>query len=223
MRRIFDPNNLVWSILSWGVDFVGLGLFWALLSLPAVTCGAASSALYYTVVKCFRHREPGAFGVMLRAFRDNLRRGVPAGLLCLAAGAALYYGYSVMRANWGSDLGAVLFVAYDVALLAPIGVACWLFPVLGRFDMGVKDSLRVSAVLALRHFPRTALVAVTAVLLTVFTLNYWWPVFFTPVTVALLSARMFERVFPTYLSADEAAKLLDNPPEEDETEDPGEE
>lgn len=212
MRRVFDPENLVWSILSWGVDLVGLGLFWALLSLPVVTVGAASCALYFTVVKCFTHREPGAFGVMLRAFRDNLRRGVPAGLVCLAAGAALYFGYGVMQTNWGSDLGAVLFVAYDLLLLVPMGIACWLFPLLGRFDMGVGDAFRTAGALALRHLPRTLLVAVTALLLTVFTINYWWPVFFTPVTVALVSARMFERVFAKYLSADEAAKLSGRTP-----------
>lgn len=216
MRRAFDPDNLVWSILSWGVDLVGLGLFWALLSLPVVTVGAASGALYFTVVKCFRHREPGAFGVMLRAFRDNLRRGVPAGLVCLLAGAALYCGYSVMRANWGSELGAVLFVAYDLLLLVPMGIVCWLFPLLGRFDMGVRDGIRTAAMLALRHLPGTLLVTVTALLLTVFTINYWWPIFFTPVTVALLSARVFERIFAKYLSADEAAKLSGRP-EEDET------
>lgn len=216
MRRAFDPNNLFWSILSWGVDLVGLGLFWALLSLPVVTIGAASSALYYTVVKCFRHREPGAFGIMLRAFRDNLRRGVPAWLICLAAGVVLYYGYSVMRANWGSDLGAVMFVAYDVALLLPIGIVCWLTALLGRFDMKVKDAFRAAWMLALRHLPGTALAAVVLVLLTVFTFNYWWPIFFTPVTISLISARIFERVFPKYLSEEETARLNDQPPPEED-------
>ena len=46
-----------------------------------------------------------------------------------------------------------------------------------------------------------------AVELAVFTLERWWPVFFTPVLWALLTSLFFERIFPKYLTEEEITKL----------------
>ena len=81
-RQVFDPDNLFWRIMARGVDFVGLSIFWLALCLPVVTIGPATAALYYTVVKVFRHKsDDGAFGMYWKAFVQNLRRGIPATLI----------------------------------------------------------------------------------------------------------------------------------------------
>ncbi len=207
MRQVFDPENLFWSLLARGVDFVGLSIVWALLCIPVITAGPASAALYYTVVKCLRCGEKGTFGVFFRSFRDNFRSCAAAELICLPVGAALLAGYGIMRANWSSDLGAVLFVAYDVALVIPVGVVCWLFPLLGRFDFTPFGALRTAAMLTLRHIPSTAVVVMLTVELTVFSLEHIWALLLTPALCALLSSLFLERIFPKYLSEAEAEKL----------------
>ena len=207
MHQVFDPDNLWWRFVSRCVDAVGLSVLWAMLCLPVVTVGAASSALYYTVVKCFRQGEKGTFGVFYRAFRENLKQGVIATLICLPVAAALAFGYAVMRANWGSDLGAVMFVAYDIALVVPAGIVCWLFPLLGRFSFRLRDAFRTAAMLALRHLPTTVVTVLLALELGIFTLERWWPVCFAPALCALLTSLFFERIFPKYLSEADAEKL----------------
>ena len=224
MRQVFDPDNLLWRIVSKGVDFVGLSFLWALLCVPLVPAGPASAALYYTVVKCLRHGEKGTFGVFFRALRENFRACVPAELLCLGAAAPLYLGYGILRANWGSSLGAVMFVAYDVALVLPLGILCWLFPLLGRFRFTWKEALRTAAMLTLRHIPSTAVVVMLTVELAVFTLERTWPILLTPSLCALLASLFFERIFPKYLSEGEARKLSDTSETPlEEREDPGSE
>ena len=207
MRRVFDPENGWWSFLGRGVDLVGLSLAWAFLCLPVVTFGPATSALYYTVVKCFRQREKSTFTIFWRAFRGDLKRGCLATLLVLPAAILLWLGYGVMKANWSSPLGAVMFVAYDIALVVPLGAACWLFPLLGRFDSPLKEAFRTSAILTFRHLPTT----VVAVLLTlesgILMIERWWPVFFVPVLWALLLSLFYERIFPKYLSEPEIEQM----------------
>ena len=207
MHQVFDPDNAWWRFVSRCVDAVGLSVLWAMLCLPVVTVGPASSALYYTVVKCFRQGEKGTFGVFYRAFRENLKQGVIATLICLPVAAALAFGYAVMRANWGSDLGAVMFVAYDIALIVPAGIVCWLFPLLGRFSFRLRDAFRTAAMLALRHLPTTVVTVLLALELGIFTLERWWPVCFAPALCALLTSLFFERIFPKYLSEADAEKL----------------
>lgn len=55
--------------------------------MPVVTIGPAAAALYYTVVKCTRRRESGAFGYYFRSFRANFKPGLWAGLIAIPAEA----------------------------------------------------------------------------------------------------------------------------------------
>ena len=128
LRRVFDPENGWWAFLGRGVDLVGLSLVWAFLCIPVLTFGPATSALYYTVVKCFRQKEKNTFAIFWRAFRGNLKQGIKATLISVPILLLLAAGYSIMKANWGTDFGAVMFVAYDIALVVPLGILVWLFP-----------------------------------------------------------------------------------------------
>ena len=218
-RQVFDPDNLFWRIMARGVDFVGLSIFWLALCLPVVTIGPATAALYYTVVKVFRHKsDDGAFGMYWKAFVQNLRRGIPATLIFIPVMLLLAYGYAVMRANAVSSQGVVMFVAYYIVLLIPMGMFCYLFPMMGRFDMSVKELFRTSFILAIRHLPSTFVVVLLTVQMVVFGLERWWPVVFAPTLTILLVSLFLERIFPKYLNDEERARLEDKPPE-DETED----
>ena len=207
VRRVFDPGNPWWSFLSRAVDLVGLSLAWGFLCIPVVTFGPVTSALYYTVVKCFRQKEKSTFKIFWQAFRGNLKQGIVAALICIPVLLGLIFGYSVMKENWSTNLGAVLFVAYDIALVVPLGVMCWLFPLLGRFDAPLKDSLRTAAFLTFRHLPSTVILVLLTVETAVALIEKWWPVFFAPALWALLCSLFMERIFPKYLTEPEIEQL----------------
>lgn len=213
-NQVFSPDNLFFRTLSRGVDFVGLSLLWALLSLPVVTIGPATAALYYTVVKVFRHKQDGAFGMYLRAFRDDFVTGFFASLICVAAALPLAAGYWVMRQNISTDRGVVLYMAYYVALIVPAGVLCYLFPLLGRFEFEVGGLFRTALTMSLRHLPSTVIVVLLTAELAVAAINLWWPILVAPTLCALLTSLFLERIFPKYLSQEQAEALA--PPKEEE-------
>lgn len=217
-RHVFDPENLFWRIISKGVDIVGLSLLWVALCLPVVTAGPATAALYYTVVKTFRQGETGAFGVYLRSFRGCLKKGVLATLICVPLVILIIYGDAVMSANAGLPLGKMMYMAYYVVLVIPVGLICYLFPVMGRFELGLKGLFRTSFLLAIRHLPSTVVLALLTVESAIFILERWWPVFFMPVFTALLTSLFLERIFPKYLTLEETAQLTDRTVEELEEE-----
>lgn len=216
-RQVFDPDNLFWRLISRGVDFVGLGLFWIALCLPIVTIGPATAALYYTVVKTFRQKEDGAFGIFWRQFVSNLKQGCLATLICLPFALLFAYGYGVMDANkLVGTQGPVMFVAYWIVLLVPAGVVCWLFPLMARFSMGLRDLFRTAFIFALRHLPSTFVLVLLNLQLVIFTLEKWWPIFFTPVLGALLGSLFQEKVFLKYVSDEEKNVLMGKLPEDEE-------
>ncbi len=212
--QLFDPNNFLWSSLGKLVDFVGLGLFWAALCLPVVTIGPSTAALYYTVVKCFRQKGERAFAMMWRAFVSNLKQGIAATAICLPFAAAFFFGYMVMASNAASGFGTVMYVAYFVILLIPFGLVCWLCAVMARFEMKIKKLFSLSFTLEIRHLPSTVAIVLIDAFLLLWTLNSWWPVFFTPVLAILLTSLFLERIFPKYLTEEETAVLKDEKPED---------
>jgi len=215
-RQVFDPDNLFWRLISRGVDFVGLGLFWLLLCLPVVTIGPATTALYYTVVKVFRQKDNTGFLTFWNTFRANLKQGIIATLICLPFAALFALFYLVMDAHKGDGgMGAVMFVAYWVALLIPAGVVCWLWPILARFENGLKEAFRTAFLLAIRHLPSTFVIVLLNLQLTIWCLEKWWPVVFVPVLCSLLCSLFHERVFAKYLTEEDKAVLEGRDPEDD--------
>ena len=62
---IFNPQNRFWQTLDHFADLLILSLLWLVCSLPLITAGAASAALYDAVARCVRGGEPlrGATGI----------------------------------------------------------------------------------------------------------------------------------------------------------------
>lgn len=207
-NQVFSPDNLFFRLLARGVDLVGLSLCWAMLCLPVVTIGPATAALYCAVVKSFRQGDTAAFTLFFRSFRDNLRQGIPVTLICLAVAVPLVYGYLIMLGAAAEDsVAAVMYMAYYVALVIPMGILCYLFPLMGRFRFTNKDLFRTAFAMSIRHLPSTVVIVLLVVQLTGFTIRVWAGVFITPVAAALLASLFLERIFPKYLTTEETAKL----------------
>ena len=200
MGDFFNPEKGIWAWLSTLVDVCGLSLLWLLLCLPLVTAGPAAAALYYTVVKCVRGRESGAFGYFFRSFRDNLKTGLKATLIVLPAAALLLALHHIVR-WYGTRAGGVLYVLYMAqyfALMVPAGVLCWLFPLLGRFDYKVGGLFRTAFQLTLAHLPSTVVIVLLTAQAAALCLTFWWPALFVPAAAMLLVSLFTERVFQKY-------------------------
>ena len=157
---IFNPENSIWRVTGKLVDLMLLSVFWLACSLPVVTLGPASAALYHTVVQCIRGNRRDSWTLFFRTFRDNLKVGVLTTLVVLAVAAALLFlhGLAYQMASAG-QAEYVFYLCYTFLLLLPLGVACYLFPVLSRFTFGVGGLLSNCARLAIVHLPSTLAMA----------------------------------------------------------------
>lgn len=208
-RDIFNPENLFFRMISRGVDLVGLSLLWVILCMPVVTAGAATAALYYTVVKVFRHGRDDAFTIYLKAFKDNLKQGMLVTLLCIPVIIFLAWGYSVMANNISTPAGVVMYMAYYIVLLVPFGILCYMFPLMGRFEFRTDALLRTAFIMTFRHLPSTVVIVMMTVEMVIFTIEKWWSLLITPVAAMLIASLFLERIFPKYLSEEEIAILTD--------------
>ena len=90
---MFNQDSTFMTILNKAADMVILSVLWCVCSLPLLTIGASSSALYHTAVKVIRQGRGYAFSAFLTSFRQNLKQTIPLTLLLAAFYAALGPAY----------------------------------------------------------------------------------------------------------------------------------
>ena len=192
MNKFFDPNGLFAQIMNTILSLMLLNVCWILCSLPVVTMGAATSALYTVLIKMRDGEETKVLRRFFAAFRENFKRGTAVWLvLLLAAGVCgldLYFA-NQMDSN----------VARVIALLGMVAVAMTavsVFILVARFENTWGNHLKNALLLSLSHAPR-ALLALALwggmVLLTFFSFNtmymmilLWLMVGFTCLSYATL-------------------------------------
>ena len=174
------------------IDIVTAGLLWLLCSLPVVTIGAASAALYYSVVKCIRHERGRLVKSFFAAFRRDFRIATLLWLIFL--GAALLFSADVFAFSrmGGSSLPATIG---KILLLALPAFFPWVFAFVSRFSNTVSGTLKFCGYLALKNIGVTLLM--TAELFGFGVMIYLMPplVFLLPGLACLLLSLHIEPVF----------------------------
>lgn len=214
-HNFFNPENPVFRFTGRVLDLLILSFLWLVCSLPVVTVGPASAALYYSCAKCLRHQESGPYRSFLSSFRQNLKTGTGATVCFLVLALLLDGGYLflVMAAGTGSRVWGTVRIMYLVLLLIPVSMASCAFPLLSRFTYTVGGLLSNSLRLTFRHLPRMAAAGVLNTAGVVLTVWFWYygVILLTPALCALLSTFLLEPVFRKYTPAEELEEGAEPP------------
>ena len=97
-----------------------LNLLWFVCSIPVLTVGAATTALYSVTLKIANERENSLTRQFFKAFRDNFRQATVLWLILLGAGLFLagdgYILYHLFRSSRGT--AAVLWTLVSALVIA---------------------------------------------------------------------------------------------------------
>ena len=198
-NTLFNPENWIWQPFSWVADFLILSCLWLICSIPVVTAGAATAALYDCCARCLKDGEKELFSRFFRTFRRELISGIPSLLLWAAIlGGYLFLIRSFTGSAAGTDQDLVISYSLVVILGVLVGIASWVFPLLSRFTFRFAD-LNITALrLALGHLPRTMVLGGVNAAAGWLCLRFMLPVMVLPGIAGLLSAFLLEPVFKTY-------------------------
>lgn len=200
MARFFSNENWIWKPFDCIADVVILSGMWFLCSLPIVTLGASTTALYDCCARCVRGKDTAMFS---RFFRTAKRELMPAAFSVILWSAIITLGYFLVKAYGNSvqitDSSVVMTTAMLLLLTVVVGMACWVLPVLSRFTFSFGQ-LQITAVkLALAHLPRTMLLGISAVCAGYLCIQFWFPFLFLPAVLVLLWTWLLEPVFRKYM------------------------
>lgn len=200
--RIFDQENRFMAFMYKMNDLFLLNVLWIVTSIPIITIGASTTALYTVVMKIRRNEESYIVRSYFKAFRENFRQGTILWLLVLAAGGILYLDLYItaIAEIQGQDILSILFLIMAVLFVL---VTVWIFPVLARYAAPIPRLLRIAVYLSLRHVGYTllilAIICIPMILIALYL--YLLPVFLI-ISVsgsAYLSAYFIGKIYERYV------------------------
>ncbi len=141
-----------------------LNVLWLLCSLPVITAGASTAALYSVTLKIAADTETNLTRDFFRAFRSNFRQATKLWLIMLAAGALLAADLIVLSRLRSVSAGAS--AVFWTLLMALIIAACvvyaivlaYLFPLIAYFENSDGAMLKNAFLIGTRYLFSTILI-----------------------------------------------------------------
>ncbi|MDE6590854.1 MAG: YesL family protein [Oscillospiraceae bacterium] len=216
MKGLFSYDSPVMGALTSIGDCICLSAMWLVFSLPILTIGASTTALYAAAYHVIRKKEGGLWQSFWGAFKENFKRSTLLWLVVLAVMVLLTVDVFVLRyiRLSGGAMG-VLYWPVIAIWCAALTWAVYLAAYAARFSGTVREVLRYGAMLIALH-PVKALGVLFPVLggLAV-TLLVPFMALVMPAAVFVLCSLTTERVFRLHMRPEDLDSETDDNDEED--------
>ena len=151
MAKLFDMNNPVWRFMGKIADMFLLTLAWFVCSVPIITIGASTTALYYVSLKMEEGKEGYLFQTFWETFKKYIKQSTGIWLIVLAVGAFLCGDFYIC---YQTDFPAAkmmswIFLVFGVVYLLVVTV---LFPLAARLDTGIGKMFFMAFMISLKNF-----------------------------------------------------------------------
>lgn len=205
MANIFRIDSPFMRFMTKLFDMIALNLVFLVCCLPVVTIGASCTALHTVVLKTAAGDEPYVVKSFFEAFRKNFRQSTAVWMIMLTAGIFLYVD-SLMAAQMGTG-GLVMKMILGIASVLCFLAALYIFPIQARYENTIRANFKNALLLAVRHFPKTVLLALTVIIpaglvlyspTEVFALMLIFLLLVGAVVIAGIQDRIIWKIFQSY-------------------------
>ena len=202
--RLFNLESKFYRFMTRVGDCILLSLLWIVFSLPIVTCGAASSALYYAMHKALHDLGEGTVKEFWRGFKMNWKQATLVWLLNVALITFVVGDLFLIYRTQGTS--GVVFKAFAVFAIVVVTWTLFWFPYLARFEDRIGTVLKNSFIFLTMNLGSAVLLLAdfaAAVALTGFL--YYIPLvpLFVPAVYAMCANLVLEKVFAKYMTNEE--------------------
>lgn len=206
--KIFSLDGPVYRIGTEIADAMILTLYWILLCIPIITIGASTTAVFYVYGKKVRDEDCYLTKDLFKSFKENFKQSIPItiilGILWFSCGMYLFIlnGYTEGAPIWISAVA--LFFTVEVTVMT-----LYVYAVLSRFHMSVKNIFLTAFILAHRHLLTSILI-----LISLFALNFVAGsvpllIIMLPIITIGVASCFLQKIFTEHIKAAEALKAAE--------------
>lgn len=151
MENLFSQDGWLFRFFSRMWDILVLNLLWLLTSIPLVTIGASTTALYTVTLKMVRNEDSYLVKSYLKAFKENFLKATGAWLLLAAGWFLLLVDIFWLGKSMG-DYGFFIIFAAGICLVIWFLITLYLFPMLARYENTLVRTIMNSFYVSIRYF-----------------------------------------------------------------------
>jgi len=210
MFSFLSPDSKFMLAMDRVCDLLLLNVLFLLTSIPVVTIGAASTALYTVCFRFDTEKEAGILKSYFRAFRENFRQSTVLWLVIALFAVTSALNLLVFRGMTG--MLHYLFVPCGVLLAVAVLMGSCLFPLLSQFSNDGRTALKNAFFLSVGYLPRFLLISVINMLPAALLLLdpylffqtgiAWILIYFS--AGAYINSLILKKVFAPYMGEEEA-------------------
>lgn len=209
LSGFFNYDNPVWRFIGKFGDLILLNILWVVCSIPIVTIGASTTAVYYVTLKLVRNDDGYTIRSFFKSFKENFKQSTIIWLIMLAVGLLLGFDmFFFTKLFSGSDtfktVMLTIFLAMSIIYLA---IFTYVFPLQSRFYNSIKRTFFNAFFMSIRHLFHTLAIlaidiaAVAAGLLIPQAMMFF--VLFGFPLLAFINSYILNPVFKVYMPKEE--------------------
>ncbi|MCI1859609.1 MAG: DUF624 domain-containing protein [Sporolactobacillus sp.] len=154
LSRFIAPDSKINIFLGKVSDIVILNLLWLLCSLPIITIGTATTAIYAVFLKDASGKGIYAFKDYCRAFKQHFWRATFIWLAFAAVMALLGFDLLLIQQMPALSQAVLIFPLVTLSVLT-LAIGCFLFPTLAYFHLSAKQTCKAAFKWTFVSFPTT--------------------------------------------------------------------
>ncbi len=159
MGKIFDLDSPFMRVLNRIGDLMIMNFLVIICCIPIITVGASYTAMHYVFLKIVRGEEGYLVRGFFKSFKENFKQATIIWLIMLLI-IAVYVGDALIFRYSGITFPKALIIAVVAVAALVLMAAVYVFPLLGRFENSIKNTLKNAMIIALANLPKTLLMIV---------------------------------------------------------------
>lgn len=207
-------DNPIMRGLSRICDFILLNLLWIVCSIPIITIGASTTALYAVMLKIVKNEEGYIAKGFLKAFKENFKESTILWLIVAAVGLLIGMDFQFSGAMGGiaQIIFQSIFMLFGFLWLC---VFLYVFPLAARYENPIKNTLKNAFLISTAKLPYTLIMVIImggSVLLTFWNtktlligIGLWGMI--GVAVIAWLNSMVLRRVFTIFESEEKKTEV----------------
>ena len=164
MENLFRYDSKFWEILEEISDIIILNFLFIIFSIPIITIGASSSALYTVSLKKTNEENISVFKEFMRSFKSNFKISTLAWIFTIILASMLFLDFYISNLISIKFIGVGLkFISTLVSILLIFNIT-YLFPMISKFENTLKNTIINSTIISIQYLPYTIIMSILNIL-----------------------------------------------------------
>ncbi len=167
--KFFSTESGLYKFMTGLTNVLKINILWLLCSLPIITVGAATIAAFDVTLKMVDDEEGYVGRQFIKAFKTNLKRGIPMGLLAIFCVYVVWLDFSLFFQI--PDASIVLPIFGIVAAFVFTFSFLYAFALQARYENTILCTLENSIRISFKYFVRSLFLVI--LLIVEFVIIFW--------------------------------------------------